>query len=315
MRVVFFISALLACFVGLTQNKVVYIQNESIKVGLLPDVGGRMVYYAPLGSENVLLSDSVLWNEPESERIQPKADAPFKPYNGFITWVGPQKEWWNHQELNESRRGSIWPPDPWLIYGNFEITEQSNSAITIVGVESPVSGVKLTKKYKLEGNALLIEVTAENIRKEPVSWDLWSNARFDAFTNFYVLANEQNIQKIEAVDNFFQEKIAYKITDNKFTFVPQIPEGERKRRIAKAFIYPIEPELKVIKDDFVLSIKFEKLPKEQIHEDQALIELYNCVTRSGRDNVLELEHHGAFKTLMPGDEMTLTETWTVYQPQ
>lgn len=296
---------------GFSQNKVVYLQNEFIKAGFLPDVGGRMVFIAPLGQDNFLLSDEKFWNEDQSKRIAPKPESMFKPYNGFITWVGPQKEWWIHQEFMAAKKAKadVWPPDPYLIYGDFKIVEQTEQLLVLEGPESPITGVQLYKKYELKGSSLEIEVTAKNIRNENISWDLWSNGRFDAYTKFKIATHEENV-RIEAREDGFQEIVGHKVENNVFTFLPEPPAGERKQRVSKAFIYPDEAEIDVLKGDWNLKIQFDKVPKELIHPDQALIEVYNCITQSGRNNVLELEHHAAYKTLEPNQKMSMKEVWT-----
>jgi hypothetical protein len=292
-------------------NKLVTIENKHIKAGFLPDVGGRMVYFAPVGGENFLLSDSTFWNEPENERIKPTPTAPFKPYFGLTTWVGPQSEWWAHQDLVPAKkaRADVWPPDPYLIYSDFEILEKTDTSIVMQGPCSPITGIKLTKKFVLIKNELNIEYTAINCRDTVVAWDLWSNARFDAYTEFKVPVNEESIQKIQAVENMRNEIIVHKVENGYFTFVPELPVEQRKQRVSKAFIYPSEGKMIVNKYGHTLSINFDMVPKEQIHPEQALVEVYNCVTTNGKDNVLELEHHSACKALQPGEKIILTEKW------
>ena len=292
-------------------NKLYVLENSAIKVGLLPDVGGRMVFIAPAGEENFLLSDSTFWNEPDENRIKPSQNAPFKPYFGLTTWVGPQSEWWVHQDLNPSKkqRADVWPPDPYLIYSNFEIIEKTDTSIIMECDCSPISGVKLIKKFVLNKDELHIEHTAINCRDTTIAWDLWSNARFDAFTEFKVPVNDESIQKIQAVENMRNEIIAHKVENGYFTFLPELPLEQRKQRVSKAFIYPCEGKMIVNKNDYTLTINFDLVPKEQIHPEQALVEVYNCVTTSGRDNVLELEHHSAYQKIDPGNQISLNEVW------
>lgn len=295
------------------KQKPISIENNQVKAVFLPDVGGRMVYFAPIGGENFLYSDSTLWNEPETERIKPSADAKFKPYNGFITWVGPQSEWWTHQNLmpHKKERADVWPPDPYLIYSTCEIIEKTDTSISLEIKCSPISGISLIKKFTLNDNKLIIEVTGKNCRETSISWDLWSNARFDAFTPFKVPANDESIQKIQTEENKFKEITRHKIEGGYFTFIPELPNDKNKQRISKAFIYPLRGELLVEKKNHQLKIEFEKVPKENIHPEQALVEVYNCVSARGINNILELEHHSAYQTLKPNEEIKLVETWSI----
>ncbi len=310
---IFLLGIMLTGTANLHGNKLVIIENGYINAGFLPDVGGRMVYIAPIGAQNVLFSDSSLWNEPESERVQLSPDAPFKAYNGHITWLGPQSDWWKQQDLLPEKRdrGDLWPPDPYLLYSNFEIIEKTDTSIVLQGKESPVSGVKLTKKFTLNKNQIEIEVTATNCRNSNVSWDLWSNARFDAFTEFKVPINENSIMKIEAEESKFREKVEFVTENGFFSFLPKLPENPTKQRRSKVYIHPNEGKIYAETGDAKLTIQFNMLPLDKIHPNQALVEVYNSISATGSENLLELEHHSAYKTLQPGESMTLKEVWTL----
>lgn len=292
-----------------TDQKVIFLQNNSIKIGVLPDVGGRMVFYGEPNEENLLFSDSALWNEPEIERVVPELQVAFKSYDGFITWVGPQSEWWSHQELIPQKKGSVWPPDPYLIYSDFLVSELTDTSVILTGPESPISGVQLTKYFVLTGNELRIKVEAKNIRNTSVSWDLWSNARFNAFTIFKVPVDSSGIIRIEGREDKSNEIVANDLHEGYFTFKPQLPVDPSKKRISKAFLYPEEGKMLVFKNDVQLCIEFEKVPLEQIHPEQALVEVYNSIDAKGLTNVLELEHHSAYRKLNPGDIIELSEIW------
>lgn len=297
------------------QNNLVLLKNKYLQAGFLPTVGGRMVFLAPLGAENFLLSDSALWNEPASERMIARPDAPFKPYNGFITWVGPQSAWWTKQDLIPAKkeRADVWPPDPYLIYGNFSIVEKNDTLLVMEGEDSPISGVRLTKRFVLDGLHLHILVSATNIRNENVSWDLWSNARFDAFSNFRVPVTSMDDVRIQADSSARLDVMQHQLVNNHFSFLPEYPTSERKQRIAKAFVYPAEGLMVVDKTPWVLSIRFDRVERTKIHPEQALVEVYNCIAANPVFNILELEHHSAYQTLEPGQSMSLNETWSFEQ--
>lgn len=310
------IIPLLLMFISCTHvqqatQSVVYLQNNSIKIGVLPAVGGRMVFYGEPIGENMLLSDSSLWNEPLENRMIVEPEASFKPYFGLITWVGPQSEWWSHQDVIPSKKGNVWPPDPYLIYSSFVVSELTDTSIILTGPESPISGVQLTKYFVLEGNVLKIKVEAKNIRKTSVAWDLWSNARFDAFTKFKVPCDSSGIVKINTQENTTEEELEVELKDGYFTTNPQQPSDSTKRRVLKAFLYPKEGKIFVNKNSTQLCIEFNKVPFELIHSEQALVEVYNCVDSKGVETVLELEHHSAYTNLEPSEVMELTETWSL----
>ena len=50
---------------------------------------------------------------------------------------------------------------------------------------------------------------------------------------------------------------------------------------------------------------------DKIHSNQAFVEVVNSITKEKEESLLELEHHSAYKILIPGEEMLLQETWTL----
>lgn len=296
-------------------NKVIYLQSDKLKIGLLPDVGGRMVFYGAPDGENLLFADTTLWNEPENERAIPSPGADNKAYYGHIIWLGPQSQWWRQQSVNNSRyeRGDWWPPDPYLIFGDFIVEELTDTSIVLLGPESPVSGVQLTKTYIVSGNELYMVVSARNFRQEPVAWDLWSNARFDAFTPFRIPINAGGILKMKTEETPEKDIIPYTVTNGYFTLQTVNPSPGKLYSEVKAFLYPLEGELIVEKGRYNLVIGFDKVPPEKIHPEQALVEVYNKVSTDGKSNLLELEHHSAYKTIQPGGVLDMKETWTLVE--
>ena len=204
-------------------NSIIYLGNDKLKVGILTEVGGRMVFFGANEGTNLLKSDTSLWNEPDSVRIKPSAFSEFKPYFGMITWVGPQSEWWKHQKLNQERlkNAAVWPPDPFLTYGQYKVVEKTDSSLIITGPESPVSGLQLTKEFSISGNKLNICVTAKNISDTIQSWDLWTNARFDSNTSYMVPTTEKGLLRVGADESPVKEKMNYLLENGIFNFVPK----------------------------------------------------------------------------------------------
>ena len=88
-----------------------------------------------------------------------------------------------------------WPPDPYLIYGDFKIKEQTDSYIKMVGPESPISGVQLVKEVTvLDDGRVSFKVTAKNIRDKDVSWDLWSNTRVNGHAPSYAYVGKNRVR-------------------------------------------------------------------------------------------------------------------------
>ncbi len=297
------------------KENVLYLKRNEIKVGLLPDVGGRIVYLSTGGSANVLKSDPGLWNEPPGDRPKPSPDAEFKAYNGHIVWLGPQSEWWLHQDENPAlkEQASPWPPDPYLIFGQFQIIGQTAHSIVLQSPGSPVTGMQLTKKVEIKENGeIYFEVTGKNTREEAVSWDLWLNTRIDGYQKCYVPIGEKGIVRMDAGQTAQKDTMPYKVVDGFFTFLPGLPSGDKILRVAKAFLYPTRPLIAAFTDDVLFTIRFDKHLMEEIHPEHALVEIYNAVTKADEDALLELEYHAPYKTLKPGESMKTHEVWKVF---
>jgi hypothetical protein len=297
-----------------TGERVIYIQNEFLKAGVLPGVGGRLVYLARPGEENLLKSDSALWFEPERDFLEPTPDAGFKAYNGHIIWPGPQTEWWMHQNLNPDRRDrkAIWPPDPYLIYTPSRIAEHTEASILLYGEESPISGVRIDKRYTLSGNSIRIDVTMVNTSDKPVAWDIWSNTRFEVNTGFFVPYCEEGILRLESEESKNTDRLDYHIRDGAFAFVPTPPGSGKERRYSKVFLHPRKGVMVAVRDSTMMVMNFPYESEEKIHPDESFVEVYQMITSDGSGDLLELEHHSAYTRLQPGESFELSETWNVY---
>jgi len=292
------------------------LSNDSIEVGILPEVGGRVVLLRKPGLKNILKSDERLWRNPEKQKPEISPFSDFKSFYGHITWVGPQSEWWTHQALNEERRNkkADWPPDPYLTYGKYEIICKSDTSIKMLGPVSPVSGVRLLKEISISNSGIVtITSTAENIRDENVSWDLWMLTRLDGLAKAYVPIEENGILELIKSDDETCEATPYKILNKYFTFNPSWPAKNKIEQVQEAHLYPSAGYIAGFSEKQMLLIRFEILDQNLIHPKHGLVELYNFIGKEGDEKLLELEVHSAYKTLAPGEKMSLTETWKLYK--
>ena len=304
-----------SCNNNQNSSGLIILSNSKIEVGILPEVGGRIVLLRKPGFKNILKSDEKLWQNPEKQKPKVSPFSDFKAFNGHITWVGPQKEWWLHQTLNEERKKTKvdWPPDPYLIYGQNEIINRTDTSIKMIGPESPISGVRLFKEISINSSGIVTVTTiAENIRKENISIDLWMLTRMDGFSQTYVPIEENGLLELVQKGTEEVEPTPYKILDKYFTFSPALPSKPKAEQIQEAHLYPSVGYIAGFNNRQVLVIRFNKLDKTIIHPDHGLVELYNYINENGDDTLLELEVHSAYKTLSPGETMSLTEKWELH---
>lgn len=288
-----------------------WLKNDAAEVGILPDVGGRIVVYRRTGGNNVLYAKPELWNETDEKRPDPMDDPQSKLYQGHIVWVAPQDEWWRHQNFSPKYE-NIWPPDPFHIYGNFNILEQSATGITLRGPASPVWGVQMTKRYTLaEDGALRLETTAVNSRDEAVSWNLWTVTRVPEDVRAYASVNMLSDEPLRFdLPRLGRQGFPYwGVRDGWFYLEPRLPlppgsEGTN----CKAYIYPDKMVLAAfIGGDLFLKLGDPVHPRA-IHPAHRPLEIWRTYSPN-HDGFMELEMHGDFTRMEPGESISYGETW------
>lgn len=293
------------------------LSDGELVVGVLPRAGGAVVLCRLGDRGNVLLSNPDFWSEPESETPEPDAvNLSYKDYQGHIVWVAPQHEWWTGQDLNEKKRerGDNWPPDSWLVHGRYEIIERSGTHIKLRGQASPVSGARLTKEVSLTGGGRVeLRVTLENASDREVSLGIWTNTRFNGLQQPFASYDSGiaaalrmdfgNPGKVEAVP--------FLVEDGFFSFVPaRHPE---KRRVSKAFLRqrPGEAMAAATFNEDTVFVKHAVADLVEPAPLHAAIEIYQSVESAVGEggDLLELEFHGGYRRLAPGESASFTEYW------
>jgi uncharacterized protein DUF4380 len=286
------------------ERPLLLLANTEIVVGVLPRIGGRVVLLRRPGGVNALLSNPARW----SDEPTPAAGAEFVPYNGHITWVGPQSGWWTDQDVNPARRDAAapWPPDPWLIYAPFRVEAQTPTTVRLVGPDSPVCGLRLTKEVELaDSGVVTLRVAAQNIRQRPVTWDIWTNTRLPGDCPAFVPVEPSGDWRVEPAD----AALLHRIGDGGFTFDVQAASQGDTNATAKAFIHPARGEICAASPGGRFVKRAPIVPQADIHPEQAFIEVYQDVDSAGGPGLLELEMHSALQTLAPGESMRFEETW------
>ncbi len=294
-------------------DKLVTLENSDVRVGILTNAGGRIVLLQKDNGENILKSDPSLWDYMFTTPVRDRIINSKIQFNGHIVWVGPQSEWWAHQNINSElkKNNSRWPPDPYLIYGDYAVIEKSKEKIKLLGPDSEYSGLRLEKTISIDDDGLVkFFVEAENIRNENVAWDLWLNTRIDGLCKAYVpFMNESDIKMEYRTENGF-EKMPYQIKDDFFFFTAISPSNGVKKIHGKSLIYPSMNKIFAFTKNEMFAISFSKYDKNLVHPEQGMVEIYNSIDDAG-DALLELEYHAPYKTLKPGEKMNSNEIWQV----
>lgn len=290
------------------------LSKGSLLIKILPHIGATIVSLEKGSSGNILKSDSALWDDKNIPELSAFSD--FKAYNGHTVWVGPQSDWWINQNQNTERRDSAaqWPPDPYLVYGEYHVDRKEEHLASLSGPESPISGIQVKKDIAInDDESIFLNTSFTNIIDKPVSWDIWFNTRLDGYSRVFVPIHSDKDINVVPVLNDSSEAMPYNIENGFFTYTPTAPQASKNERSSKAYIYPSRPWMAGFVGNSVLIIRFEHHAKTAIHPNQALIEIYNHTEHDKNAGLLELEYHSPYKTIKPGEIMEAWEVWKIYQ--
>jgi hypothetical protein len=262
--------------------------------------------------QNLLQSDRTHWSVPFPE---PALETPFEQWNGRIVWGGPQSGFWSQQELSPERSGAGWPPDPFNETGRFAIVEQSPRRLRLRGEVSPVTGLRLEHEYEITGErSLRLGVTATNGRETPVSWDLWPNTRVQPGGFPYVPVSPEEPPRMDGPEagDTGMDTYPHAVVDGWLEMPPgHHPKAPATRSWAKAYVRPPRGLIAFFHRGCVLLVRAPVVPVEELHPEQAFVEIYRGSFAGDEPGILELEMHGPYVTLGPGESTSFEQTFEV----
>jgi len=301
--------------------KVLRLSNKAIEIEVVPRLGGRLTALRRPGEKNLLLvtpenlesvDDSTI---PELRRDQAK----FRKFYGHVVWLAPQTDWWRQQDFDQEgkRRGEMWPPDPWLEFGNYRIVKQTKNEIVLEGPHSKCSGVTLTKTYSLGADATVkLTVTAVNTGNKTVRWGLWSNTRIASSAKVYVPANPKKHlhYQMDTWDAAHERLITYNFTNGFFHFnEPEKLSDKITAYKGKVGFTPSAPVIAAfIGSELLLKCT---TPVSRVAPEHYPVEIYREINSKNSESVMELEFHGNYKILDPRERITMVEIWQLFSPR
>ncbi|MFO7868263.1 MAG: DUF4380 domain-containing protein [Bacteroidales bacterium] len=294
------------------QINIEYIENNGIRIGIAPEIGGTIVSLHMNDSKNILCANEELVHSTFRPEISPEAD--FYPYNGHTIWLGPQSAWWTQQSENTERKNEAapWPPDPYIVYGPYDIIQKQKHTITVRSNISPVWGVQVEKSIAINTDgSVFLSAIVQSVAEHPIAWDIWFNTRMHGFDKVYVPVENHDF-KVEHVYNEQSTEMPYEYAKQHFfTYTPQAPPEHKNERGSKAYIYPATPDIYAFSQNHLLHISFEKYAKDVIHPEQGHVEIFNRTAHNPAEGLLELEYHAPYTKLMPGESMQSWEVWNI----
>jgi hypothetical protein len=290
------------------------LDNGAVQATVTDAIGGRLLSFALAGKPNFLKLDTSA-GDPAA-----KVDAAMDhvAYLGHENWVGPQKEWWSHQDVNPARAAAHahWPPDPYLSQARYTITRDNKSGLALTSPASPVNGLQLDKRYSLvpdKPNSLQLDVAATNRRATQVAWDLWFNTRAYGDTRVYVpVAQRDDVRQQVIKPGADLTPLTWTLADGVFSIDMPAAGSDRRHRNGKMLLQPSGGWLAGFHAGQALIIQFALQPRAAIHPDQGQVELYNDYLPDDMStSLLEMEVHAPYRHLAPGERMAAAETWTL----
>jgi hypothetical protein len=278
-------------------------------VSLMPSLGGRVVGLRAGGGPNLLLWDE-RW---EKDAIPPAAlETPFAPWNGRVMWAGPQTAWWADQDLSPERKAAKppWPPDPFHETARYEILERAPARVVMKGPASPINGLELVETVEVVGpRKVRFVAVATNRRSTVVAWDLWPNTRVRPEGSPYVRLAPGSAPRIDGPHEPTADTYPHRVIDGYLTLPPGIqPQPPATQLHVKVFVTPAEGEIAFFLGRQLLRLRADLVPQEKLHPEQTFIELYRAASADSASDILELEMHGPFVRLGPGESMRFEQT-------
>lgn len=286
------------------------LSTDKLDVRLTPDAGGRILFLGLKGGGNFLKSNPEIAQPDEINE-----NSGFIPFFGHEVWFGPQSQWWLHQSMNSKRKEfkAAWPPDPFSSLSANQIVEKSANKIVMALKPSPINGLAVEKTFALvDGNPHQLDllVTARNARNEKVSWDIWFNSRSFASTRIFAPVEES--VEVKRLD--WQAPVPYTIEQGLLSLNRSPIAAGKSRIMGKVMFQPSEGWFAAFNAKQLLIVQFPWQPLEKIHPEQGQLEFYmeHNPADESRD-VLEMEVHSAYQTLVPGETMQARERWTLLE--
>jgi len=278
------------------------IGNQRLVVGVLPEIGGRVVVIRHPDGDNLLDARPEEWTALPEGHPNPPHDLRWKQDRGQVIWLGPQQHFWEHQEILPEKRGAAWPPDPTITQAAYRVVEHQPDRIVLESPPSDIWGVVLRKTITArQDGTIFFEAEARNATERSIPKDLWFNlrARPDARVLVPVgVESDVRLDDANGVEGNLSEGF----------YALSISGDHEGPAAGKAFIDPSAGAIVAEYPEGYLVLRFEEAAEDEMAPGHAAVEIFRSRSAVGEE-LLELEQHGPLVELGPGDSMTHSETW------
>ncbi|HAI13548.1 MAG TPA: hypothetical protein DCM28_17715 [Phycisphaerales bacterium] len=300
---------------------VLYLKTDQIQIGVLP-YGGNLVDFRMIGKSNIMDTYSHTWHQ-DGNNMPSTSSTDRVEYRGHTTWLCPQSNWWQYQNINTKLRANkaTWPPDPYLTQLPYKVLEHSQNKLIIQSPPSPITGMQLTKIfYIVNANSVKVVTQAQNISERTLQWGLWSNTRVKAVGLAYIPITDQSEYLVEHVN-------PWKNPDTQYRFKIQDFKGWLSLGSQTSIAYDLKRDTKLrVKSaprmivyrlvDQVFVKQANSIDESELPAEHRSMECYRSENQAvPTDELLELQFLYPMKSLQSGESLEASETWTLNQSQ
>jgi len=295
------------------ETDLLLLKDKDIVLGVKAEIGGRVMLFRRTDGENILHSNPKHWALSDAEIPPARNTSEFKEFQGHIVWIGPINKWWKDQTGNLQPPGPGFFPDPYLIYDRSSILEHTKSKLILEGNTSPLNGMKMTKEFNLIGNSKVqIKITVINKRNRPVTWNIWSNTRFNpAGKCWFEIGKRGNLRLDFSAWSPLQERpLGYEISNGKCYF--KRPDNELLKKydyFGKLLFNNYLPIYATYGDNLFIKTTTCKMSYGPAPEGTLPLEIFQRYSSDSSKNIMELEYQSPTFTLQSDESYSFTETW------
>lgn len=203
---------------------------------------------------------------------------------GSTLWTAPQLDWG-------------WPPFSVLDKQKYDVL-MSGNVLKMISEPDSVSGFQIEKVWKKSGkNSVYISYCIRNISNRPQSVGTWevTRARCGGLA-FFPEGESGNIPESDLKPDLIKNGISWFNIDKK-------PSAQNKKKFSTAK----EGWLAYVINKLLFIKQFPDISLEDYAPQQGEVEIYVDKNKS----YVELENHGAYRVLLPGESLVYPVIWYV----
>ena len=257
-----------------------HIENGDIAFLIVPECGGRIMEFGPIGKDSLLKSSLPL---PANRIIRGRSG---DSAGGHFMRVQPPT--------------GFHPNDPLVQHGPFHIEFPMEGEIRMTSSESALFQLVYEYRIRVRPESDELEITNILINKAPYNrlLGIWSITRLESSVLKRIhLSSDNGVRKVSGESDFVKISETRNGIDLQVDIQPRMPQKSFEVRF-----WPIKTELAVeSKKGDHLWIRYEGA--DHTLEGESPIHLYFC------NKFSEMESHGPTQLLKPGERISLIEKW------